>query len=49
VGGVGERAGVDVGREHHWVVVFDAAGRTVLSRKVANDERDILPSDISIT
>lgn len=35
-------AGVDVGKEHHWVVVLDAAGKVLLSRKVANDEREIV-------
>ena len=31
-------SGVDAGKEHHHVVVIDAAGRVVLSRRVANDE-----------
>lgn len=35
-------AGVDVGKEHHWVVAVDEAGRSVLSRKVANDEQEIV-------
>lgn len=34
-------AGVDVGREHHWVCVVDAAGAAVLSRKLVNDEQSI--------
>ena len=34
-------AGVDVGREHHWVCVVDAVGTVVLSRKVVNDEQPI--------
>lgn len=34
-------AGVDVGKEHHWVCVVDDAGKVVLSRKVANDEQVI--------
>lgn len=34
-------AGVDVGREHHWVCVVDAAGTVVLSRKLVNDEQPI--------
>lgn len=34
-------AGVDVGKEHHWVCVVDAAGQVLLSRKVANDEHPI--------
>jgi transposase len=33
--------GVDVGKEHHWVVAVDAEGQVVLSRRVANDEADI--------
>lgn len=35
-------AGIDVGKEHHWVVVLDAAGKVLLSRKMANDEREIV-------
>lgn len=34
-------AGVDVGREHHWVCVVDTAGTVVLSRKLVNDEQAI--------
>ncbi|HET6293995.1 MAG TPA: IS110 family transposase [Kribbella sp.] len=34
-------AGVDVGKEHHWVCVVDTAGAVVLSRKLANDEQPI--------
>ncbi|WP_119185019.1 IS110 family transposase [Mycobacterium decipiens] len=34
-------AGVDVGKEHHWVCVVDDTGAVVLSRKVANDEQQI--------
>jgi transposase len=34
--------GVDVGKEHHWVVAVDVGGQVVLSRKVANDEREIV-------
>ncbi|WP_228815388.1 IS110 family RNA-guided transposase [Nocardia puris] len=42
-GGVTDRvwAGVDVGKEHHWVAVVDPTGRVMLSRKVSNDERAI--------
>ena len=29
-------AGVDVGKEHHWVCVVDGNGNVVLSRKVVN-------------
>lgn len=34
-------AGVDVGREHHWVCVVDSAGKVMLSRKLVNDEQSI--------
>jgi transposase len=34
-------AGVDVGKEHHWVSVVDDKGAMVLSRKLVNDERQI--------
>jgi transposase len=34
--------GVDVGKEFHWAQVLDASGRQLLSRKVENDEADIL-------
>jgi transposase len=34
-------AGVDVGKEHHWVCVLDDAGVVVLSRKLVNDEQQI--------
>ena len=34
-------AGVDVGKEHHWVAVVDEVGTVVLSRKLANDQRQI--------
>lgn len=34
-------AGVDVGREHHWVCVVDADGTVVFSRKLVNDEQPI--------
>ena len=34
-------AGVDVGKEHHWVAVVDSACTMVLSRKLANDEQQI--------
>ena len=41
-------AGVDVGKEHHWVCVVDDTGAVVLSRKLVNDEQQIrgLVSDI---
>ncbi len=35
-------AGVDAGKEFHWVHVLDASGRELLSRKVENDEADVL-------
>lgn len=34
-------AGVDVGKEHHWVCVVDDTGSAVLSRKLVNDEQSI--------
>lgn len=34
-------AGVDVGKEHHWVVVVDDTGTVQLSRKLVNDEQPI--------
>jgi transposase len=34
-------AGVDVGKEHHWVCVVDSTGTVVLSRKLVNDEQAI--------
>ncbi|WP_131821710.1 IS110 family transposase, partial [Mycobacteroides chelonae] len=34
-------AGVDVGKEHHWVAVVDDAGKVVFSRKLPNEEQAI--------
>jgi transposase len=34
-------AGVDVGKEHHWVCVVNDTGAVVLSRKLVNDEQPI--------
>ncbi len=34
--------GVDAGKGFHWAHVLDASGRQLLSRKVENDEADIL-------
>ena len=34
-------AGVDVGKEHHWVCVVDASGAVLLSRRFDNDEAAI--------
>ena len=34
-------AGIDVGKTHHWVEAVDAAGRTLLSRRVLNDQGEI--------
>jgi transposase len=41
-------AGVDVGKEYHWVCVVDDTGAVVLSRKLVNDEQQIrdLVSDV---
>jgi transposase len=35
-------AGLDAGKEFHWAHVLDDSGRQLLSRKVENDEADIL-------
>jgi transposase len=35
-------AGVDAGKEFHWAHVLDASGTELLSRRVENDEADIL-------
>ena len=35
-------AGVDVGKAHHHCVVIDADGKRLLSRRVANDETELL-------
>lgn len=35
-------AGVDAGKEFHWVHVLDASGRELLSRTVENDQAGIL-------
>jgi Transposase len=34
-------AGVDVGKDHHWVAVVDDTGTVVLSRELVNDEQPI--------
>lgn len=34
-------AGVDVGKEHHWVCVVDDRGAAVMSRRLVNDEEQI--------
>lgn len=41
--------GIDAGKEFHWAVVVDEAGHTTLSRRVDNDEADIvgLVDDVS--
>ena len=35
-------AGVNAGKEFHWAHVLDASGRELLSRKVENDEAQLL-------
>jgi transposase len=35
-------AGIDAGKEFHWAHVLDASGTELLSRKVENDEADLL-------
>lgn len=34
-------AGIDVGKEHHWICVLDDSGTVVLSRRFTNDEAAI--------
>jgi hypothetical protein len=34
-------AGIDAGKGHHHLVLIDCDGRRLLSRRVANDERDL--------
>src|SRR5215216_6015125 len=34
--------GVDAGKEFHWAHLLDASGRELLSRRVANDEAELL-------
>src|SRR4051812_38931300 len=34
--------GVDVGKTHHWMCAVDGQGTRLLSRKVLNDEAEIL-------
>jgi transposase len=43
-GGNGHKAwaGADAGKEFHWAHVLDASGKEILSRKVENDEADIV-------
>lgn len=38
----GAWVGVDVGKTHHWVCAVDQSGKKLLSRKVLNDEADII-------
>ena len=35
-------AGIDAGKEFHWAHILDASGEKLLSRKVTNDESDLL-------
>jgi transposase len=35
-------AGADVGKEFHWAYVLDASGKELLSRRVENDEAELL-------
>jgi Transposase len=34
--------GLDIGKTHHWVCALDGAGKPLLSRKIANDETEIV-------
>ncbi len=36
------RAGIDAGKTHHHCVVIEESGRWLLSRRVANDEPELL-------
>lgn len=42
-------AGVDCGKAHHHCVVIDAAGKRLLSRRVTNDEPDLLALIADVT
>ncbi|MFF4551357.1 transposase, partial [Streptomyces sp. NPDC001406] len=35
-------AGTDIGKTHHHCVVLDVEGKRLLSRRVANDEPELL-------
>lgn len=35
-------AGVDIGKTHHHAVVIDAEGERLLSRRIRNDETELL-------
>jgi hypothetical protein len=35
-------AGLDIGKKHHHAVVIDADGKRLLSRRVMNDETELL-------
>jgi len=35
-------AGIDAGKEFHWAHVLDASGKQLLSRKVENDEAELV-------
>ena len=35
-------AGIDIGKTHHWVCVLDADGKVLLSKRLANDETEIV-------
>ncbi|MDP9480120.1 MAG: IS110 family transposase, partial [Actinomycetota bacterium] len=35
-------AGIDAGKEVHWAHVLDASGTEIFSRRVQNDEADLL-------
>src|SRR5215203_64488 len=34
--------GLDIGKTHHWVCALDGEGKPLLSRKIANDETEIV-------
>jgi transposase len=41
-GDTGARVGIDAGKESHWAHMLDASGIRLLSRKVENDEAQLV-------
>ncbi|MHB1571993.1 MAG: IS110 family RNA-guided transposase [Solirubrobacteraceae bacterium] len=42
-------AGIDIGKAHHWVCVLDADGAVLLSKKLRNDEREVIAMITTVT
>jgi transposase len=42
-------AGIDIGKTHHWVCVLDADGTVLLSKRLANDETEIVSLITTVT